>query len=144
MGRKSPGIKESRLIVVDSSVWIDALNGVNTIQTDTLNNILGKEEIIITDHILLEVLRGFRSEKDYNAAKYYLERFRCYSTLDKELAIKCAENYRVLRKTGITIKSTVNLMIATYCIENNLALLHNDHDYDPIEEHLELRVLHTI
>ena len=130
------------MIVVDSSVWIDALNGVSTIQTDSLNKILGKEQVIITDHTLLEVLRGFRNEKDYNAAKYYLDKFPCYNTIDKELAIKCVENYRYLRKTGITIKSTVDLIIATYCIENNLILLHNDHDYDPIEEHLELKVLH--
>jgi predicted nucleic acid-binding protein len=130
------------LIVVDSSVWIDALNGVNTSQTNMLNNILGKEAVMITDHILLEVLRGFRNEKDYNAAKYYLEKIPCYNTLDKELAVKCVDNYRYLRKIGITVKSTVDLIIASFCIENNLTLLHNDHDYDLIEEHLGLKVLH--
>lgn len=130
------------MIVVDSSVWIDAFNGINTKQTDILDYILGKEEVIITDHILLEVLRGFINEKDYNAALYYLERFRCYSTLGKELAIKCVENYRYLRKNGITLKSTVDLIIATYCLENNLPLLHNDHDFDPLENHLGLQVLH--
>jgi predicted nucleic acid-binding protein len=130
------------LIVVDSSVWIDALNGVNTSQTNMLNNILGKEAVMITDHILLEVLRGFRNEKDYNAAKYYLEKIPCYNTLDKELAVKCVDNYRYLRKIEITVKSTVDLIIASFCIENMLTLLHNDHDYDLIEEHLGLKVLH--
>ena len=129
------------MIVVDSSVWIDALNGVNTSQTNMLNNILGKEAVMITDHILLEVLSGFRNEKDYNAAKYYLEKIPCYNTLDKELAVKCVDNYRYLRKIGITVKSTVDLIIGSFCIENNLSLLHNDHDYDLIEEHLGLKVL---
>jgi len=130
------------LILVDSSVWIDYFNNVINWQTDKLDSSIGIEQVIITDHILLEVLRGFRNEKDYNAAKYYLDKFPCYDTMDKELAIKCVENYRYLRKTGVTVKSTVDLIIATYCIENNILLLHNDHDYDPIEEHLKLKVLH--
>jgi predicted nucleic acid-binding protein len=142
MGWQPSGIKESRLILADSSVWIDYFNNVINWQTDKLDAIIGIEPVIITDHILLEVLRGFRNEKDYSSAKYYLDRFPCYNTIDKELAIKCVENYRFLRKMGITVKSTVDLIIATYCIENNLILLHNDHDYDPLEELLGLKVIH--
>ena len=108
------------MIVADSSVWIDYFNGVINKQTDELENIIGEEYIALTDHILLEVLRGFRNDTDYNNVKSHLKKFPCYNTLNFDLAVKCAENYRYLKAQGITIRSTIDLIIGTFCIENNL------------------------
>jgi len=126
------------MILVDSSVWIDYFNGIATIQTDYLDKILGKELIIVGDIILLEVLQGFKSDRDYSIARQSLEEFPFRNMLGKEIALKSAYNYRYLRKKGITIKKTVDLIIATFCIENNIELLYSDRDFDPLVKHLHL------
>ncbi|MGA7719924.1 MAG: PIN domain nuclease [Ignavibacteriaceae bacterium] len=126
--------------MVDSSVWIDAFNGVNSRQVKGLSNILGRENIFIGDFILTEVLQGFYKDEDFKEIKAALNEFPCVRLLNKEIAIKSAENYRALRKIGITIRKTIDVFIATFCIENNFILLHNDPDFDPIEKHLGLKV----
>ena len=127
------------MILVDSSVWIDFFNGTENIETDKLNEILGLEEIVIGDLILAEVLQGFRSDQDYNAARDVLTSLDVHDLLGKEMAIKSANNFRKLRKKGITIRKTVDVIIATYCIENKIPLLFSDKDFLPFVKNLKLR-----
>ena len=127
------------MVLVDSSVWIDFFNGTENAETDKLNEILGLEEVVIGDLILAEVLQGFRSDTDYKAAKNVLTSLTIYDLLGKELAIKSANNFRKLRKKGITIRKTADVIIATYCIENKIPLLFTDKDFVPFVENLRLK-----
>lgn len=127
------------MVLVDSSVWIDFFNGTDKAETDKLNEILGLEEVVIGDLILTEVLQGFRSETDYKAAKNVLASLAVHDLLGKELAIKSADNFRKLRKKGITIRKTADVIIATYCIENKVPLLFTDKDFIPFVENLRLK-----
>ncbi len=127
------------MVLVDSSVWIDFFNGTENTETDKLNEILGLEEVVIGDLILAEVLQGFRSDTDYKAAKNVLTSLTVYDLLGKELAIKSANNFRKLRKKGITIRKTADVIIATYCIENKIPLLFTDKDFLPFVDNLRLK-----
>ena len=127
------------MILVDSSVWIDFFNGTENTETDKLNEVLGLEEVVIGDLILVEVLQGFRSDTDYKAAKNVLTSLTVHDLLGKELAIKSANNFRKLRKKGTTIRKTADVIIATYCIENKIPLLFTDKDFTPFVKHLRLR-----
>ena len=131
------------MILIDSSVLIDYFNGTTNWQVEKLNTLLGKEFLTIGDYILTEVLQGFRNDKDFRKAKHILEAFPCYDLLGENNAIKSAQNFRYLRKRGITVRKTIDSIIATYCIENNLLLLHNDNDFKPFEKYLGLRVVNN-
>jgi predicted nucleic acid-binding protein len=117
------------VILVDSSVWIDYLNGTETLATKKLDNLLGVQPVCTGDLILAEVLQGFRLDQDYQAALTLLCSLPAHAMLGVNLSIKSAENFRKLRKQGITIRKTIDTMIATYCIENELPLLHSDNDF---------------
>jgi predicted nucleic acid-binding protein len=127
------------MILVDSSVWIDFFNGTVCAETDKLNEILGLEKVVIGDLILAEVLQGFRSDTDYKAAKNVLTSLTVHNLLGKDLAIKSANNFRKLRKKGITIRKTADVIIATYCIENKIPLLFTDKDFVPFVDNLRLK-----
>ena len=129
------------MIVVDSSIWIDYFNGTISKETDWLDESLGIEPIIMGDIILAEVLQGFQNEKDFRTAKKLLLEFPFMDMVGQELAIKSAMNYRVLRQKGITIRKTIDVIIGTFCIHNNFVLLHNDKDFDSLENHLKLKVM---
>ncbi len=131
------------MILVDTSVWVDYFNGRITAETTLLDQILGQEEILVGDIILAEVLQGFRQDEDFDAALNALLKFRQAGMLSTELAVRSARNYRQLRKAGITIRRTLDCVIATYCIENGVELLHADRDFDPFESQLGLMVTHT-
>ncbi|MEM9538766.1 MAG: PIN domain nuclease [Cyanobacteria bacterium P01_E01_bin.42] len=126
------------MIMVDSSVWIDFFNGRDTPETDRLNSLLGIEAIAIGDIILTEVLQGFRNDKDYDTARNLFESLTIFELLGKNMALKSADNYRQLRKQGITIRKTTDAIIASFCIENNLPLLFSDKDFIPFVTHLGL------
>ncbi len=128
------------MILIDTSVWIDYFNGQKNKHTDKLDDLLLSEVIIIGDIILAEVLQGFRDDKDFERAKEHLNNLTCYSISNKNIAIKSAENFRQLRKKGVTVRKTTDMLIGTFCIENNIPLLHNDRDFKPLEE-LGLRVV---
>ena len=128
------------MILIDSSVLIDYFNGTYNWQVEKLNNLLGKEFLSIGDYILTEVLQGFKNDKDFQKAKNILKAFPCFDLLGEDVAIKSAQNFRYLRKKGITVRKTIDSIIATYCIENNLSLLHNDNDFKPFEKYLGLQV----
>jgi len=129
------------MIFIDSTVLIDYFNGIINWQTEILHQLLGKELLVIGDYVLTEVLQGFRNEADFILAKSHILLFPCYEIGGKVIAIQSAENYRALRKKGITVRKTIDVMIATFCIENDMTLLHNDRDFLPFEEHLNLKVL---
>jgi predicted nucleic acid-binding protein len=129
------------LILVDSSVWIDYFNGTTTAQTDKLDGLLGREPLAIGDLILTEVLQGFADDRDFNQAKRMLTTLLVVELGGEEIAIQAAKNFRVLCRRGITVRKTIDTVIATRCIEDGYALLHNDRDFDPFAKHLGLRVV---
>lgn len=127
------------MILVDSSVWVDYFNGRITDETDCLDTLLGTEPVAIGDLILAEVLQGFRSDADYAAAKELMTSLTVYELLGAALALKTADNYRVLRKRGVTVRKTADTIIATFCIERGIPLLYSDRDFDPFVKHLGLK-----
>jgi len=129
------------MILVDSSVWIDYFNGNITKQTNLLDSLFGSELIVIGDLILTEVLQAFQEDKDFKKAGKLLDSLIFRQMLGKEIAVKSAKNYRILRKKGVTVRKTIDVIIATFCIENNLPLLHSDRDFHPMEKHLNLKVI---
>lgn len=126
------------MILVDSSVWIDYFNGKDNPHTDYLDRILGVEPVGLGDLMLAEVLQGFRSDRDYKTAKRLLLELPIYEILGEKRAIKAAENFRALRKRGITIRKTTDTLIATFCIEQNYPLLFTDKDFQPFVDQLSL------
>jgi len=127
------------MIVADSSVWIDYFNGVLTPQTESLDGYLSDEFVVIGDVILAEVLQGFKRDSDFRTAKQLLDTLVFREMLGRDLAVKSAQNYRRLRKKGVTVRKTIDVIIATFCIENRLPLLQSDKDFEPIEKHLGLK-----
>lgn len=127
------------MIVVDSSVWIDFFNGIVAPETSLLEDRLGRELVVIGDLILTEVLQGFRRDRDFRTAKELLDTLVFREMLGKDLAVKSAQNYRTLRRRGVTVKKTADVIIGTFCIENRLPLLHRDKDFEPMTRHLGLK-----
>ncbi len=127
------------MILVDTSVWIDYFNGQDNPKTNQLDDLLGNEPLGIGDLILTEVLQGFRSDPDYRTAKDLLTSLTLFEMLGAPNAIRSAEHYRLLRKRGITIRKTVDVIIATFCIIENHPLLFSDKDFVPFVEQLKLR-----
>jgi len=128
------------MIFLDSTVLIDYFNGKSNWQVEFLDSVLGRELVVVGDYVLTEVLQGFRNNKDFQKAKTILLLFPCFDIGGKEIAIQSAKKYRLLRKKGVTIRKTIDTMIATFCIVNNFTLLHNDKDFDPFEKYLKLKV----
>lgn len=129
------------MILVDSSVWIDFFNGVRTPQTDKLDDLLGAEELVMGDLILTEVLQGFNRDRDFETARKALAALPVVELGGEEIAVEAAKNFRRLRKLGITVRKTIDCIIATRCIVSGHDLLHSDRDFDPFRDHLGLRVL---
>jgi predicted nucleic acid-binding protein len=129
------------MILVDSSVWIDYFNGQQTWQTNLLDNLLSDVPVIIGDLILAEILKRFRSDNDYESAKSYLSALPFHQIGGYQVAVQSAQNYRRLRKKGVTVRKTIDVIIGTYCILKGLQLLHDNRDFDPMVSHLSLKVL---
>jgi predicted nucleic acid-binding protein len=129
------------MIVVDTSVWIDYVNGVASPKTDLLDAELGNDRIITGDLIIAEFLQGFKKDTQYFEAKELMDSLQYYDFVGKEIALKAAENFRKLRKKGITVRKTVDVIIATFCVEYGYELLHNDKDFDAMADVLGLRVM---
>jgi predicted nucleic acid-binding protein len=129
------------LILVDSSVWIDYFAGSVTPETEKLDRLLGSEPIAIGDLILTEVLQGFDEEREFQRARKFLKELPVVELGGEEIAIQAARNFRTLRKRGVTVRKTIDSIIATCCIENGFSLLHSDRDFIPFAEHLGLNVL---
>jgi len=129
------------MILVDSSVWIDYFNGKVTDKTDWLYSAIGDKEIIVGDIILTEVLQGFQNDNDFRTAQNLLLDFPFMEMVGQDLAIKSAMNYRYLRKHGVTVRKTIDVMIGTFCIHYRFSLLHDDRDFEPMEKHLKLKTI---
>jgi predicted nucleic acid-binding protein len=127
------------VILVDSSVWIDYFRGTQTPQTEKLDGLLSSEPIALGDLILTEVLQGFGSERDFNEAKRLLASLLIVELGGQDVAIQAARNFRILRGQGVTIRKTIDTVIATRCIESGFILLYSDRDFDPFVQHLGLR-----
>lgn len=127
------------MILVDSSVWIDYFRGVSTPQSDVLDNMLGSEPIAIGDLILTEVLQGFRTDRDFNRARKLLTSLVVIDLGGPSVAIQAARNFRTLRSLGVTVRKTIDTVIATRCIKDHYHLLYSDRDFDPFVVHLGLR-----
>lgn len=128
------------MILVDSSVWIDYFRGNITRQTDLLDDLLDREAAAIGDLILTEVLQGFPDERDFQQAARLLSSLVIVELGGQEIAIQAAKNFRALRTRGVSIRKTIDTIIATRCIEDGFELLHNDRDFDPFAKYLGLMV----
>jgi predicted nucleic acid-binding protein len=129
------------LILVDSSVWIDYFNGITTPQTEKLDRLLGTRLLAIGDLIVTELLQGFRRDRDFDQALKLLTSLDIVSLGGEHIAIQAARNFRALRSRGVTIRKTVDTIVATWCIENGYDLLHSDRDFDAFAKHLGLQVV---
>ena len=127
------------MVLVDTSVWIDYFNGRDNAGTARLDSLLSSTIVIVGDLILAEVLQGFRRDADHRTARAILLDLDVRTIGGVELALKAADNFRTLRRKAVTVRKTVDCLIATYCIEHRVSLLHNDRDFHPFSRHLGLR-----
>lgn len=130
------------MIIVDSSVWIDAFGGVVNPRTVWLRSAIGREEIGLTSLILFEVLQGVRHDARFRECRETLLELPVFETVGSELAVRAAENFRHLRARAVTVRNTIDCILATFCIERRYRLLHNDRDFNAFEAHLGLDVFY--
>ena len=131
------------MIVADTSVWIDLLKGVPTPQAAALENAIYTDRVLMPDLIFVEILKGLKSDRQAREIEKMLEPFDIVVLGGRDLAATAAKNFRFLRRNGITLRGTIDLMIGTWCIENEVALLHKDRDFDAMEKHLGLACVRT-
>ena len=131
------------MILVDSSVWIDYFRAADTPQVALLDGYLGSVPLAVGDLIAAEVLQGVREERQYRLVKRTLDAFEHVDLVGYALAVRASEHYRSLRDRGVTISKTMDTLIASFCIENDMTLLHADRDFDPFVQHLGLKVAHS-
>ena len=127
-------------ILIDSSVWIDFFRGTPAPAALYLRDTLGRQPYVVGDLMLAEVLQGFRHQSDFDRARDALLRLPVVALVNRDLALLSAANYRRLRSRGVTIRSTLDCLIATYCITNEVVLLHSDRDFSAFERHLGLTI----
>jgi len=127
------------VILVDSSVWIDYFRGTSSPESERLDALLGQEPLLMGDIILTEVLQGFTDERDFARAMTMLGTLECIALAGPEIAVQAARNFRTLRAKGITVRKTIDTIIATRCIEDGISLLFSDRDFQPFVDHLGLR-----
>ena len=131
------------MILVDSTVWIDYFRSADTPQVALLDLYFGSSRVAVGDLIAAEVLQGVRDEREFKLVKKTLDAFEHVDLVGYDLAVRASENYRLLRDRGVTIRKTIDTLIATYCIENGMTLLHADRDFVPFVRHLGLRVSYS-
>ena len=129
------------MILVDSSVWIDYFRGTVSPQTEKLDSLLGQQPLAIGDLSLTEVLQGFDDDRAFHGARKMLTSLMVVELGGQEIAIQAAKNLRALRRLGVTVRKTIDTVIATRCIEDGYELLHADRDFDPFARHLGLRTV---
>ncbi len=122
------------MILADSSVWIAYFNGTHGSQADVLAGHLRRGTVVTADLTIMEVLQGFRHDREYRLVRDGMLQFHCFELGGRDMAIAAAQNYRALRKKGVTVRKSVDVLIATWCIENRVPLLHADRDFDVMVE----------
>jgi predicted nucleic acid-binding protein len=132
------------VIAVDTTVWIDHLRDTRTPQVQILRDIIATHRalLVVGDLVITEVLQGLTSARDARTVEAALRRFEIMPMVGPDIAVQSAANYRALRVRGITVRKTIDMLIGTFCIARGIPLLHSDRDFDPLEEHLGLRVVH--
>jgi len=129
------------MTVVDTSVWIDLFADRDSPQVKVLESLIERrEDICICGVVLTEVLQGIRDEREYSDTESMLVNL-IFLPMTRETLLLAASIYRNLRLRGITIRNSVDCMIAAVCIENEIRLLHNDKDFDLLAAHSELEVV---
>lgn len=131
------------MILVDSSVWIDYFRGAETPEVDLLDSMFGRTQLAVGDLIIAEVLQGVQDDREFKLVRKTLDAFTQIDLAGHDIAVKAARNYRILRAKGITVRKTIDSLIATRCIEDGLTLLHSDRDFTPFHAHLGLRVAYS-
>jgi predicted nucleic acid-binding protein len=126
------------MLLVDTSVWVDYFQAPNSVHAQKFDDVLGKVEVVLGDLIAVEVLQGLREGPQLRLVEATLKAFRVIPLCGRDIAAKAAANYRALRKQGITVRGTVDVIIATWCIENRVPLLHKDRDFTAMERALGL------
>jgi predicted nucleic acid-binding protein len=129
------------MVIIDTTVWIDYLGGVENAQTEWLDEAQQRMRLGLTDLILCELLQGVRGDAMFAQVRREMMRFEIFSTGGMEMAVASAQNFRTLRAKGITVRKTIDCLIATFCITGEHLLLHHDRDFDAFEQHLGLRVV---
>lgn len=129
------------MLVVDSSVWIDFFNNADDPAVQVLEHLLdnGEVRLVVPDLVLFEVLRGFRHERDHRQARLLMETLSIEQAGGADLALAAAQHYRSLRAHGVTVRGSVDVLVAAFCIERDYALLHRDRDFDAFEQLRGLR-----
>jgi predicted nucleic acid-binding protein len=130
------------MVIVDSSVWIDAFRAKATPETRWLTTALNNQLVGLTSLILCEVLQGIRFDKQFRDIEERLLSLPVAELISTEISVGAAQNFRFLQRRGITVRKTVDCLIATFCIAEGHQLLHRDSDFDGFEEHLGLKVIH--
>jgi len=129
------------MVLADTSVWIDYFNGVSTWQSDRLDLLLDTEPVALGDLILTEILQGFRNESDFRKAQAFLADLPFYELGGYAVCLQAARNYRAIRAKGVTVHKTIDVIIATACVEWNFKLLHNDRDFDALQKIIGMGVV---
>ena len=129
------------MILVDTSVWINYLRGVPARETDKLDSLLGSVPLAIGDLVLTEVLQGCPSQREFDEVRQFLGKMDLVVLGGADVAVEAARNYRKVRDLGITVRKTIDTIIASRCIYSGYSLLHCDRDFDPFAKHLGLRVV---
>ena len=130
------------MVVVDTTVWIDYLQGIPNPETNWVDAELDRQRLALTDIIMCEVLQGLSSDDSAKEVEDLLLKFEVFGTGGVVLAREAARNYRALRKRGHTVRKTIDCLIATFCLREGHSLLHRDRDFDPFEKFFELSVVH--
>jgi hypothetical protein len=130
------------VVIVDTTVWVDYLNGVGTPEVEWLDREMSRQRLGLLDLMACEVLQGLSTDQQALRVLRHLRQFEIFETGGMDLAIAAARNYRRLRSRGRTVRKTIDCLIATFCIEQHHALLHNDRDFDAFEEFLDMQVVH--
>ena len=130
------------MVVVDTSVLIDFINGTTNPETQWLDFVLEQQRLCVPSLVLTELMMGMRTDREADLLHGQLKEFEIIELVERELAIDAARNYRCLRNEGRTVRKTMDLLIATFCIRHRHSLLHRDRDFDAFEERLGLSVVH--
>ena len=129
------------MIMVDSSVWVDFFGDAKTLKVDTLASHIRHGRVLMGDLVLTEILQGIRSDREFRFVRRSLSALETVQVVTPALAVSSARNYRRLRGLGVTVRKTIDCLIATWCIEHSVPLLFSDRDFEPFFEHLGLQVL---
>ena len=132
------------MILVDTTVWIDHLHDAATPHVAWLRDTIVNRRalLLVGDLILCEILQGLSTEREAALVERALRRFQVVSLVGPDVAVRSAANYRDLRRRGVTVRKTIDMFIGTYCIEHHHTLLHTDRDFDQLERHLGLKIIH--